>query len=96
MFSDFFFPMPDLERVFGKPSLVHSNWKFRPIFDFGRFHGPNLFSSMIRLKVLVPNYTIRKDGTHMPNHGASDGATLIFAMNHGGEAAAEVGAREYG
>ena len=39
---------------------------------------------------------IKNDGAHRSNHGTSDGATLIFAMNYGGEAAAEVGAREYG
>ena len=46
--------------------------------------------------MVLPSDTIKNDGVRRPNHGASDGATLIFTMNRGGGAAAEVGARGYG
>ena len=49
----------------------------------------------LSLRVLLSN-TIKNDGVRRPNHGASDSATLIFTMNHGGEAAAEVGGVDMG
>ena len=60
----------------------------------GRFDSPILFF-YFSLTVLSSN-TIKNDGVRRPNHDASDSATLIFTMNHGGEAAAEVVVREYG